>query len=118
MGISDTTEIQWIALTNNVIISIFFVRKFESFEEDMPQHKSAKKRVRQSEQRRIRNKQKRTRILTAIKKVKDTEDKATATQELQKTISILDRMAVKGIIHQNKAANLKSKLTRHVNALT
>jgi len=83
----------------------------------MPQHKSAEKRTRQNERRRIRNKQKRTRIQTAIKKVKTAEDKTLAAQELQKTISVLDRMAVKGIIHRNKAANIKSKLTRHVNTL-
>lgn len=83
----------------------------------MPQHKSAEKRVRQSEKRRVRNVQKRSKLKTAIKKVKTAENKETASTELTKTISILDRMAVKGIIHKNKAANLKSKLTRQINAM-
>jgi len=83
----------------------------------MPQHKSAEKRVRQSERRRVRNLAKRTRMKTAIKKVFGATEKEAATKELQTTISMLDRMAVKGMIHRNKAANLKSKLTRRVAAL-
>ena len=83
----------------------------------MPQHKSAVKRVRQNEKRRMRNVQKRSRMKTAIKKVKSAPDKETASTELKNTISILDKMAIKGIIHRNKAAHIKSKLTRHVNAM-
>ena len=83
----------------------------------MPQHKSAAKRVRQNEKRRLRNMHQRSRMRTAIKKVKNASDKETATVELKKTISILDHMAVKGIIHKNKAANLKSQLTKSVNAM-
>ncbi len=83
----------------------------------MPQHKSSVKRVRQSEQRRVRNVTKRSKMKTAIKKVKTAENKETASVELTKTISILDRMAVKGIIHKNKAANLKSKLTKQINTM-
>ena len=82
----------------------------------MPQHKSAAKRVRQSERRRQRNVAKHSRMKTAIKKVQNAPDKKTATEELKKTVSILDRMAVKGLIHKNKAANLKSKLTKEVSA--
>lgn len=80
----------------------------------MPQHKSAEKRVRQNERRCVRNVQKRTKLKTFIKKVKNAPDKETAATELKRTISLLDKMAVKGIIHKNKAANLKSKLTRSV----
>ena len=54
---------------------------------------------------------------TAIKKVRTAKDKKTATVALQDAISVLDRMTVKGIIHKNKASNLKSKLTKHVSAL-
>ena len=71
----------------------------------MPQHKSAEKRVRQSEKRRQRNLPKRTRIKTAIKKVRNASDQKTASDELKKTYSILDRASVKGTIHKNKAAN-------------
>ena len=83
----------------------------------MPQHKSAEKRVRQSERRRVRNIQRRSRMKTAIKQVRTAPDKETASQELVKTASVLDKMAIKGIIHKNKAANLKSKLTGFVNKM-
>ena len=83
----------------------------------MPQHKSAIKRVRQSEKRRQRNKHKRSLMKTAIKNVKKAPDKKSAMVELKKTVSILDRMAVKGIVHKNKAANLKSKLNKYVSAM-
>jgi len=82
----------------------------------MPQHRSAEKRVRQNERRRIRNKQKRSKLKTAIKKVKTAPDKKTAEIELKNAISTLDKMALKGIIHKNKAANIKSKLNKSVNA--
>ena len=83
----------------------------------MPQHKSAVKRVRQNEKKRLRNRDKRSMMKTAIKKVRTAKDKKTATVALQDAISVLDRMTVKGIIHKNKASNLKSKLTKHVSAL-
>ena len=81
----------------------------------MPQHKSAEKRIRQTETKRVRNVTKRTRLKTAIKNVRGAENVESAQQELGKTIATLDKMAVKGIIHKNKAANLKSKLTRMIN---
>ena len=83
----------------------------------MPQHKSCEKRVKQNERRRVRNVQKRTKLKSSIKKVKNAPDKETAVSELKQTISILDKIAVKGIIHKNKAANLKSQLTKSVNKL-
>lgn len=78
----------------------------------MPQHKSAKKRVRQNEKRRIRNVSKRSRLKTALKKVKNAPDKETAEAEYKKTKSLLDKFASKNFIHKNKAANLKSKLSK------
>ncbi|MCK5146940.1 30S ribosomal protein S20 [bacterium] len=84
----------------------------------MPQHKSAVKRVRQSERRRVRNMAKQSRMKTAIKRILGAENKDVATKELTNTISILDRMALKGLIHRNKAANLKSQLTTRVNAMS
>lgn len=83
----------------------------------MPQHQSAEKRDRQNERRRLRNQQDRSRMKTAIKKVRTQENREEAAVQLQKTISILDRMAGKGIIHRNKAANLKSRLTRLVSRM-
>ena len=83
----------------------------------MPQHKSAEKRVRQNEKRRQRNMRKRSEMKTAIKKVRNAPDKPSAEAELKNTISVLDRMVTNGIIHKNKAANVKSKLTRSVQAM-
>ena len=83
----------------------------------MPQHKSAKKRVRQNEKRRQINTMRRSRLKTAIKKVRTAENNETAQGALKDAVSILDRMALKGIIHKNKAANLKSKLTRRVQSM-
>ncbi len=82
----------------------------------MPQHKSAAKRVRQNAKRRLRNRHKKSMMKSAIKKVKNAPDKETATAEYRKSVSIIDRLAVKGIIHRNKAANIKSKLSRIVNS--
>lgn len=78
----------------------------------MPQHKSAEKRVRQTETRRQRNVQKRSQLKTALKKARTAPDEESASKEIKKTISLLDKLAGKGIIHKNKAANLKSKLPR------
>ena len=84
----------------------------------MPQHQSAKKRVRQNNKRRLINMQKRSKMKTAIKNITMAPNKDTAHTELKKTVSVLDKMAVDGILHKNKAAHLKSKLTRSVNAMS
>ena len=76
----------------------------------MPQHKSAKKRVRQSEKRRAHNRYQRSRMRTMIKRLRTTEDKEEASVLFKEVQAYLDRLASKGIIHKNKAANYKSKL--------
>ncbi len=83
----------------------------------MPQHKSAIKRVRQSEVRRERNRIHRSRMRTMIKKLRETESPAEATTLLVSVKSYLDRMARKGIIHKNAAANKKSSLDKFVKNL-
>lgn len=83
----------------------------------MPQHKSAAKRVRQNAKRRTRNRLHRSRMRTMIKKLRQTDDSAQAQQLLSEVKAYLDRLATKRIIHKNKAANYKSELERHVNAL-
>ena len=83
----------------------------------MPQHKSAAKRVRQSERRRARNRVHRSKMRTLIKKLRGTEDAAQASTLMTDAKAYLDRMASKGIIHKNKAANYKSQLEKHVNSL-
>lgn len=54
---------------------------------------------------------------TSIKKVLTITDKAVAQEELKKTTALLDKLAAKGIIHKNKAANKKSQLARYANKL-
>ncbi|KPK88226.1 MAG: 30S ribosomal protein S20 [Bacteroides sp. SM23_62_1] len=83
----------------------------------MAHHLSAKKRIRQSEKRTAENKyfQKTTR--NAVKKLRKTTDKKTAVADMPEVFSLLDNLAKKKIIHKNKAANLKSKLAKHVNSL-
>lgn len=83
----------------------------------MPQHKQAKKRVRQAEKRRVANHSKKAKMRTLVKRVFDEEDKEAAQAKLKDAVSILDRVATKGLIHQNKAAREKSKLTNYVNNL-
>jgi|WetSurMetagenome_2_1015567.scaffolds.fasta_scaffold51800_3 small subunit ribosomal protein S20 len=81
-------------------------------------HKSAQKRARQTIKRTERNKQFKALIRGAIKKVKTEKNKSGAEAELKKTVAVLDRAATKRIIHRNKAANIKSKLTKSVNKLS
>jgi len=83
----------------------------------MPNHKSAEKRVRQTERRRLRNRIHLTRLRSNIKSVRDTENKEEGTALLTETKSMLDKLVGKGLIHRNKAANYKSSLEKHVNSL-
>ena len=84
---------------------------------DMANHKSALKRIRQNEVRKVRNRYYHKTARTAIKVLRNEEDKKVAVEQLPKVISLLDKLVKKNIIHKNKAANLKSKLTKHVNKL-
>ncbi|MFK7973019.1 MAG: 30S ribosomal protein S20 [Bacteroidia bacterium] len=83
----------------------------------MANHKSAKKRARQDIVRRERNRYKAVGMRKAIKTLRDTEDKEEAMKMLPEVISKIDRTAKHNIIHNNKASNLKGKLTRFVNGL-
>ncbi len=80
----------------------------------MPNVKSAEKRARQSIVRRDRNRRDRTRLRTAIKKVRQASSAETARAALQAAESLLDRSAAKGIVHPNTAARTKSRLSAHV----
>lgn len=84
----------------------------------MANHKSALKRIRQNAAKRLRNRYYHKSARTAIKVLRNEEDKVAAAEQLPSVISLLDRLAKKNIIHKNKAANLKSKLTKHVNKLS
>ena len=83
----------------------------------MAHHLSAKKRIRQTESKRVRNKYYARTTRSAVKKLRDTTDKEAATEQYSEVVSMLDRLAKNNVIHKNKAANLKSKLSKHVNSL-
>lgn len=83
----------------------------------MANHKSALKRIRANEAKRLRNRYQAKTTRTFIKRLRNTEDKAEAQELLNQVNSMLDRLAKKNVIHKNNAANKKSKLTKFVNAL-
>jgi small subunit ribosomal protein S20 len=83
----------------------------------MANHKATKKDMRQAAKRRDRNKYYGKTTRNAIRDIKAVQDKAAAGKELPEVISMIDRLAKRGVIHKNKASNLKSKLTRRVNAI-
>jgi len=83
----------------------------------MANHKSALKRIRSNEAKRLRNKYQHKTTRNAIRVLRATEDKTAAETLLPKVIAMLDKLAKNNIIHQNKAGNLKSKLTKHVAAM-
>ncbi|MDO5036118.1 MAG: 30S ribosomal protein S20 [Porphyromonas sp.] len=83
----------------------------------MANNKSALKRIRQSKTRRVYNRYYMTTMRNAVKNFRALTDADEAEKQLPKVSSILDRMAVKGRIHKNKAANLKRSLAHHANNL-
>jgi small subunit ribosomal protein S20 len=83
----------------------------------MAHHLSAKKRIRQTESKRVRNKYYARTTRAAVKKLRETTDKEAATEQYSEVVSMLDRLAKRSVIHRNKASNLKSKLSKHVNSL-
>ncbi|MBI9038436.1 MAG: 30S ribosomal protein S20 [Bacteroidales bacterium] len=83
----------------------------------MANHKSALKRIRSNETRRIRNRYHAKTMRNALRTFRKITDKNEAAEKLPKIVSLIDKLAKKTIIHSNKAANLKSKLSRQVNTL-
>ena len=83
----------------------------------MANHKSALKRIRRNEAARLRNRYQHRTTRNAIKKLRTEEDKTAAETLLPSVVSMIDRLAKRNIIHANKAANLKSKLSKQVAAL-
>jgi small subunit ribosomal protein S20 len=83
----------------------------------MANHKSALKRVRSDEAKRLRNKYQHKTTRNAIRELRATEDKKEAEKQLPKVASMLDKLAKRNIIHKNKAANVKSGLAAHVAGL-
>jgi small subunit ribosomal protein S20 len=83
----------------------------------MAYHKSSEKRIRQTAVKNERNKYYAKTMRNALKDIRSTTDKKEATKMLPKMNEMLDKLAKKNIIHQNKAANLKSSVTKLVNNL-
>ena len=83
----------------------------------MAHHKSALKRIRQSEKRRVHNKYYAKTTRNAIKTLRNTTDKEEAAKLYPEVVSMIDKLAKRNIIHKNKASNLKSQLAGQVNQL-
>jgi small subunit ribosomal protein S20 len=84
----------------------------------MANHKSAEKRIRQTEVRRLANRYVSRTSRNAVRKLRGTTVKEDAQKMYPEVCSMLDKLAKKKVIHQNKANNLKSKLAAHVNGLS
>ncbi len=87
----------------------------------MATHKSAIKRHKQSEVRRIRNASVNTAIKSVVKKVRgavELADAEGAATNLKTVVSMLDRAVTKGVLHKNNASRRIARLTKHVQTLT
>ena len=83
----------------------------------MANHKSAEKRIRQTKTRTLHNKYYAKTMRNAVRKLRAMKDRNEAEALLPKVQKMLDKLAKQNIIHNNKAANLKSIITKHVNSL-
>ncbi|HJN63355.1 MAG: 30S ribosomal protein S20 [Flavobacteriales bacterium] len=84
----------------------------------MANHKSAIKRIRQSEKRRLFNKYFHKTARNAVRKLKVLTSKKEAADLFPKVVAMLDKLAKRNIIHKNKASNLKSKLAKYLSSLS
>ena len=80
----------------------------------MANHKSAEKRIRANETKRVRNRYQAKTTRTNMKKLAGVTKKDEAQTLLKEVSGMIDKLAKKNVIHDNKASNLKSKLTKHV----
>ena len=83
----------------------------------MANHSATKKDVRQATTRRDRNRYYGKTMRNAVRDLRALKSKKEGSEKLIGVISQIDKLAKKGIIHKNKAANLKSKLAKKVNTL-
>jgi ribosomal protein S20 len=93
-------------------------KKQNIFQRIMANHKSALKRIRQSEARRLRNRYYAKTMRNAVRDLRNMTDAAQAAEAVKRVSSMLDKLAGKNVISKNKAANLKSKLAKHTNKLS
>ena len=84
----------------------------------MPNIKSAKKRMELSRAANTRNRENRSRIKTAIRKIREAETAEAAQAPMKEAVALLDRAANKRLLHPNRVARIKSQIARHVNGLS
>ena len=84
----------------------------------MANHKSAVKRIRANNAKRLRNRYQKKTVSTLVKDLRSIEKKDVLLKDLPKVLASIDKLAKKNIFHKNKAANLKSKLMKKANALS
>jgi small subunit ribosomal protein S20 len=82
----------------------------------VPSKKSAKKRLRQSEKRRVRNRSVKSQLKNISKKVMNSKDYSEANEMLSRAYKLYDMAVSKGVVHRNNAARHKSKLTKYVSS--
>jgi small subunit ribosomal protein S20 len=83
----------------------------------MANHKSALKRIRQTEKKRLSNKYYAKTTRNAVKKLRLSDDKDEAVKMYPEVVAMIDKLAKKNVIHKNKASNLKSKLALQINRM-
>ena len=83
----------------------------------MANHKSSIKRIRANEKKRLENRYYSKTMRNALRDIRAIEDKNEASSKLSAMTSMIDKLATRGMIHKNKAANLKSGLMKKINAL-
>jgi small subunit ribosomal protein S20 len=83
----------------------------------MANHKSALKRIRQADKKRLNNKYYAKTTRNAVKSIRLSEDKEEAIKMYPEVVSMIDKLAKKNVIHKNKASNLKSKLALQINKM-
>ncbi len=83
----------------------------------MAHHKSALKRIRQASKNRLYNRLQKKDMKKALRSVREAESYDAAMENMKRVTKVLDKLAAKNIIHKNKAANQKSKLSKFVNKM-
>lgn len=83
----------------------------------MANHKSAEKRIRANDTKRVRNRYQAKTTRNLLKELRSSKDKAEVAKMVPEISAMLDRLAKKNVIHKNKAANLKSSIQIHLNSL-
>ena len=84
----------------------------------MANNASAEKCIRQNERHRLHNRYYARTTRNAIRAIRNTSDKNEAEQNAPKVYRMIDKLAKIGVIHKNKASNLKSSIALHINKLS